>query len=37
LQIAGVAVAHDPDLATRKQADFAGLGITIVDPWSFGD
>lgn len=36
LQIAGVALAYGLELATRNVGDFAGLGIALVDPWSFG-
>jgi predicted nucleic acid-binding protein len=34
LQIAGIAAAHGLRLATRNVADFRGLGIDLVDPWS---
>ncbi len=37
LQIAGVALAYGLDLATRNLGDFAGLGIALVNPWSYGD
>lgn len=33
LQIAGVALAYGLELAARNNGDFAGLGITVVDPW----
>lgn len=33
LQIAGIAAAYNLELATRNTGDFAGLGITLVDPW----
>ena len=31
--IAGTARAHDLAVATRNVRDFAGLGVTVVDPW----
>lgn len=34
LQIAGIASAYGLDLATRNTADFAGLGLSIIDPWT---
>lgn len=34
LQIAAIAAQHGLVLATRNTADFAGLGLEIVDPWS---
>jgi predicted nucleic acid-binding protein len=34
LQIAGVALAYGLALATRNGGDFAGLGISLIDPWS---
>jgi predicted nucleic acid-binding protein len=34
LQIAGVAHAYGLELATRNVGDFAGLGITLIDPWA---
>ncbi len=37
LQIAGIAVAHGLSLATRDVADFRGLGIDLIDPWSVAD
>jgi toxin FitB len=33
LQIAGVARAYGLELATRNTGDFAGLDITLIDPW----
>jgi predicted nucleic acid-binding protein len=35
LQIAGIASANGLDLATRNVNDFAGLGLTLVNPWAF--
>lgn len=32
-QIAAICVQHDAALATRNTADFAGLGLDLVDPW----
>jgi toxin FitB len=34
LQIAGTAVAYGLSLATRDIADFQGLGLDLIDPWS---
>lgn len=34
LQIAGIANAYQLELATRNVADFHGLGIELVDPWT---
>jgi predicted nucleic acid-binding protein len=34
LQIAGIAAANECSLATRDVADFHGLGIDLIDPWS---
>ena len=34
LQIAGIALANECPLATRDVADFRGLGIDLIDPWS---
>jgi predicted nucleic acid-binding protein len=34
LQIAGIAAAYGLDLVTRNVRDFAGLGLTLVDPWT---
>lgn len=36
LQIAGIAAANECSLATRNAADFRGLGIELIDPWSEG-
>ena len=33
-QIAGIVAARRATLATRNTWDFAGLGITLVDPWA---
>jgi hypothetical protein len=33
-QIAGIAAARRATLATRNTRHFAGLGITLVDPWA---
>jgi predicted nucleic acid-binding protein len=33
LQIAGIASAYELSLATRNVGDFAGLGLTLIDPW----
>jgi predicted nucleic acid-binding protein len=33
LQIAGIAAAYGLDLATRNTGDFAGLGLSLIDPW----
>lgn len=33
LQIAGIAAAYGLQLATRDVADFAGLGLDLIDPW----
>jgi predicted nucleic acid-binding protein len=35
LQLAGIAVANECAFATRNVADFHGLGIELIDPWSF--
>ena len=32
--IAGIAAARKADLATRNVRHFAGLGLTLVDPWA---
>lgn len=32
--IAATALAHGLTLATRNQADFAGRGVPLVDPWA---
>jgi len=34
LLIGGMALAHGATLATRNVADFAGCGVTILDPWA---
>lgn len=34
LQIAGIASAYGLDLATRNAGDFAGLGLSLIDPWN---
>lgn len=31
--IAGIAVAHGADIATRDLGGFAECGVTIIDPW----
>ncbi|UFZ04023.1 PIN domain-containing protein [Bradyrhizobium ontarionense] len=33
LQIAGIARAYGLELATRNVGDFAGLGLTLINPW----
>lgn len=33
-QIAAIARAHRAELATRNIADFAGCGVTLLDPWA---
>ena len=33
LQIAGIALAYNLELATRNVGDFTGLGITLINPW----
>lgn len=35
LQIAAIAIANDCALATRDASDLRGLGIDLIDPWSF--
>ena len=32
--IAAIALHHDLQLVTRNEKDFAGAGLTIVNPWS---
>ena len=32
--IAGTALVHGLTMVTRNVADFAGTGVTIVNPWS---
>jgi len=34
LQLAGIAAANECSLATRNAADFRGLGLDVIDPWS---
>lgn len=34
LQIAGIASAYGLALATRNVGDFAGLGLTLLNPWT---
>ena len=34
VQIAGIVVARKASLATRNVRHFAGIGLTLVDPWS---
>ncbi|MGJ5042950.1 MULTISPECIES: PIN domain-containing protein [unclassified Bradyrhizobium] len=34
LQIAGIASAYGLDLATRNAGDFAGLGLSLINPWN---
>jgi predicted nucleic acid-binding protein len=31
--IAGTALAHGAAVATRNVGDFAGCGVTVIDPW----
>lgn len=33
--IAATGLVHDLTIVTRNVADFAGTGVTIIDPWSF--
>ncbi|CCD98217.1 type II toxin-antitoxin system VapC family toxin [Bradyrhizobium sp. STM 3809] len=33
LQIAGIASAYGLELATRNIGDFAGLGLSLINPW----
>ncbi|MBV8185629.1 MAG: PIN domain-containing protein [Alphaproteobacteria bacterium] len=35
LQLAAIAVANDCALATRDASDLRGLGIDLIDPWSY--
>jgi predicted nucleic acid-binding protein len=35
-QIAGIALSLGAAVATRNTADFAGLGLQIVNPWASG-
>ncbi len=34
MMIAGIAMANGANLATRNLSDFAGLPISVVDPWA---
>ncbi len=34
LQIAGIALAYGLQLATRNTADFDGLGLSLLNPWT---
>ncbi|PZN95607.1 MAG: VapC toxin family PIN domain ribonuclease [Hyphomicrobiales bacterium] len=34
-QIAAIALSRGAAIATRNVADFAGIGLTVVDPWQF--
>lgn len=33
--IAATGLVHDLTIATRNVADFAGTGVTLLDPWTF--
>ncbi|MFC5384637.1 type II toxin-antitoxin system VapC family toxin [Aquamicrobium segne] len=35
-QIAGIALSRGAAVATRNVADFEGIGLTIIDPWTYG-
>jgi predicted nucleic acid-binding protein len=35
--IAATGLAHDLTVVTRNLADFAGTGVTLLDPWTFTD
>ena len=35
--IAAICLTHGAALATRDTADFAALGIELIDPWASGD
>lgn len=35
--IAATALVHGLTLVTRNTADFAGLGVTLLNPWEFGE
>jgi predicted nucleic acid-binding protein len=35
--IAAIALAHGFAVATRNVSDFAGAGVTIINPWEYGD
>ena len=32
--IAGICLAHEARLATRKTRDFEGIGLALIDPWA---
>ncbi|MDP1610853.1 MAG: type II toxin-antitoxin system VapC family toxin [Sulfuritalea sp.] len=34
--IAGIALAHNADIATRNTRHFADLTVAVIDPWRFG-
>ena len=34
MQIAATALNHGMTLATRNTRDFAGIGVTLVNPWT---
>ena len=34
-QIAGICRANDASLATRNEKDFAGVGVELINPWSY--
>jgi predicted nucleic acid-binding protein len=33
LMIAAIALAHGADIVTRNVEDFAGCGVTVINPW----
>jgi predicted nucleic acid-binding protein len=35
-QIAAIARTHDATMATRNTSDYAGCGVELIDPWTFG-
>jgi len=35
-QIAGIALSRGAAVATRNVADCEGIGLTIIDPWTYG-
>ena len=35
--IAATGLAHDLTVVTRNLADFAGTGVTLLEPWTFAD
>ena len=35
-QIAAICRADDASFATRNEKDFAGVGVELIDPWSYG-